>query len=442
MLSSLTRSLLAVLLAAIIATPAAMMSSTPRVASAAKTAAELGIPESNMPPELGASGIEAYVPETGHSVTGYMQDYWRANGGASVYGNPISQPFGASNQLYSQAFERGVFQYSEVWLYSDDAAVRLAPIVIEDYALDRSERRSDGRRNGADRRTAHFPASINSVRAEQVYNEGGSISPFTGYSISGPYAAWYEAHEGWFYLGAPMSEPMRMRGVEGQVYQNGILLNQDGVLNLAPLPREHPERYGIDTTPIEQGMMPVYSEGMFYTTYNPFSVDPTTLTGPKRIEVDRDTQTMRAYQGDVLVLESPVSTGLKPNYTEIGLFHVRIKYESQSMEGFTDSSGEVVSVGTDATQEAGEDGERYSVDDVPHVMYINYEAEALHGAYWHDNFGEPMSHGCINQPLDVAKFMYEFSPLGTPVTVVGEPRPEDTKDDETDEAPGADGNGG
>ena len=437
MLSTATRALLSVLLAAIIATPFATMSSTPRVAAAASaiSAAELGIPESNMPPKLGASEIEAWVPETGHSVTGYMLDYWRANGADSVYGNPISQPYGASNQLYSQAFERGVFQYSEVWLYSDDAAVRLAPIVKEDNARARSERRSDGRRHGADRRSSHIPAAINEVRANEVYNEGGRISSFTGYSISGAYANWYDNHEGWFYMGPPISEPMRIRGVEGQIFENGILLNQEGVITVAPLPREHPERYGIDTTPVAQGTMPVYSESMFYTAYNPFGVDPTTITGPKRIEVDRDTQTMRAYQGDVLVLESLISTGLSPNLTEIGFFHVRIKYASQSMEGFTNASGEVVAVGADAEQPE-DGGEQYSVEDVPHVMYINYEAEALHGAYWHNNFGQPMSHGCINQPLDVAAFMFEFAPLGTPVTVTGEPRPEDEKKDEEALVPG------
>ncbi len=410
MFTTLVRTTLSILIATIIATPLAFMTSTPRVSAA--TAAELGIPEENMPPDMGASKIEAWVPETGHSVTGYMLDYWRANGAASVYGNPISQPFGASNQLYSQAFERGVFQYSPVWLYSDDAAVRMMPIVQDQVTANRSTTRSDGRRLGADRRASMIPASINPTRATEIANEGGRISTFTGYGISGIYGQWYDSHEGWFYLGPPVSEPMLIRGVEGQMFANGILLNQDGVVVVAPLPREHPEKYGFDTTPIAQGDLPVYSEAMFYTVYNPYGVDPTTLTGPKRIEVSISEQTMRVYQGDTLVLQSLVSTGLDPNNTEVGFFHVRIKYKSQTMEGFTNGSGEVVSFG-----EEGE-GEQYSVKDVPDVMYINYEAEALHGAYWHNNFGHKMSHGCINQPLDVAAFMFEFAPLGTPVTVV------------------------
>jgi lipoprotein-anchoring transpeptidase ErfK/SrfK len=73
----------------------------------------------------------------------------------------------------------------------------------------------------------------------------------------------------------------------------------------------------------------------------------------------------------------------------------------------------VLSVGTTEGQ-----GTPYDVKDVPNVMYINYDAEALHGAYWHNNFGHRMSHGCINLPLDVAAFLYEWAPVGTAVTVI------------------------
>ena len=62
--------------------------------------------------------------------------------------------------------------------------------------------------------------------------------------------------------------------------------------------------------------------------------------------------------------------------------------------------------------------EEYNVPDVPDVMYFDNDGNALHGAYWHNNFGTPMSHGCVNLPLDVAHWMYEWAPIGTPVTVV------------------------
>ena len=57
--------------------------------------------------------------------------------------------------------------------------------------------------------------------------------------------------------------------------------------------------------------------------------------------------------------------------------------------------------------------------DVPYVQYFNNEAEALHGAYWHNNFGSPMSHGCINLPVYSARWMYGWGTLGTQVWVHG-----------------------
>lgn len=414
MIKSALRAMLAIVMTALLATPAAAFDPPPGQVWAKPTAEELGIPAENMPRFLGQSQIDAYVPETGHSVTGYMLDYWRANGAETVYGNPISQPFGASNNLYSQAFERGIFQYSTVWLHSDDAAVRLMPIVQQSLDESRTERRSDGRREAADRRSGVVPPSVDTVRVEDISDSGGRLSTETGFSIAGKFGAWYDAHEGWFYLGSPLSEPMRIRGVEGQMFQNGILLSQDGVINVAPLPRENPMKYGFDTTPIDQGDRPVYSEALFYTTWNPYGVDPTTIaTAPKHIVVNIAEQKLYAYQGDTLVLETWTSTGLEPNETEIGFFHVRIKYEAQTMQGFENGSGEVISLGAE-----GSEGNHWAVADVPNIMYFNYQAEAIHGAYWHNNFGNRMSHGCVNLPLDTAAFMWEFAPLGTPVTVV------------------------
>jgi lipoprotein-anchoring transpeptidase ErfK/SrfK len=63
-------------------------------------------------------------------------------------------------------------------------------------------------------------------------------------------------------------------------------------------------------------------------------------------------------------------------------------------------------------------GEYYNVPDVPWVLYFTNSGHALHGTYWHNNFGTPMSHGCVNLPLDVAAWLYDWAPMGTPVRVV------------------------
>jgi lipoprotein-anchoring transpeptidase ErfK/SrfK len=411
--SLLTRALIAVLALTLLAP--GFPGTAPSVATASSLAEQLGLDPDYIPPEMGQSLLDVYVAETGHSVRGYMLDYWRANGAASVYGNPISEPFGASNGLYSQAFERGIFQFSPHWMWTDDPAVRLMPIGKQEVREDRLSTRTDGRRTGADRRTSAWtPGTESTVRVNDVTNEGGRFSNLTGYSISGEFAAWYDSHEGWFYMGEPISEPHRSRGALVQYFENGMLMQQDGVVVPAPLPREKPEAYGVDTTPVAQDGRPEFSEALFFQNQNPAGIDAAQLTGRKRIDVSIGEQMMRVYQGDTLVLESYISTGLTPNDTEVGNFHVRIKFEEQTMAGFTNGTGEVV--GLDGG-EGEQTGDRYEVSDVPHVMYINYEAEALHGAYWHNNFGQKMSHGCINLPLDVAAYMFDFAPLGTAVTV-------------------------
>jgi hypothetical protein len=402
-------------------------------AQSAITAQDLGLPEEMMPVDFGQTTLRVYVSETGHTVEGQMLDYWRANGAAAVYGNPISEVFAAPNGFYSQAFERGIFQYNPDWTLTDNPTVRLMPTGRKSLS-DRTETsRADGRRTRGDRRlSAWTPGWENETRAAEVANEGGRYSEDTGYSISGEFGAWYDSHEGWFYIGEPISEPLRERGMTVQYFEKTILVaGPDGVVPAA-LPLEHPERYGFETTPVENAGLPEFSEALFLTEPNPYGVDAASIPGRKRIVVDLDNQTLTAYQGGEIILQTLVSTGVDPNDTEIGAFHVRIKFPEKDMTGVTNGEGEVTSVGTEVENAPGDEdgGTEYLVQDVPDVMFINYEAEALHGAYWHNNFGQRMSHGCINLPLDVAAYLYDWAPLGTAVTVTSIYPPDDDDEDQ------------
>jgi lipoprotein-anchoring transpeptidase ErfK/SrfK len=49
-------------------------------------------------------------------------------------------------------------------------------------------------------------------------------------------------------------------------------------------------------------------------------------------------------------------------------------------------------------------------------MYF-YRGYSFHGTYWHNNFGFPMSHGCVNMPTPEAEWLYNFAEVGTPVHV-------------------------
>jgi lipoprotein-anchoring transpeptidase ErfK/SrfK len=117
--------------------------------------------------------------------------------------------------------------------------------------------------------------------------------------------------------------------------------------------------------------------------------------GPKWVDVDLTTQTMVAYEGETTVYTARVSSGTWDHPTVLGTYRVYAKYVSTRMQG-------------------GEGIEHYDIPDVPYTMYF-YAGYALHGAYWHNNFGHPMSHGCVNLPVDVSKWMYDWAPIGTMV---------------------------
>lgn len=133
-----------------------------------------------------------------------------------------------------------------------------------------------------------------------------------------------------------------------------------------------------------------------------FSQRPANVLGasyPNRwIEVDLSEQTLRAWDGDSLFLETKVSTGLPWFATPEGEFRIWSKIRATRMEG---GSGKYY----------------YNLPNVPFVMFFeNKETPgmkgfSLHGTYWHDEFGTPRSHGCVNLRTSVAeKLFYWTSP--------------------------------
>ncbi len=115
--------------------------------------------------------------------------------------------------------------------------------------------------------------------------------------------------------------------------------------------------------------------------------------GKRWIEVDLTNQTLTAWQGDVPVMFTAISSGRAGTPTVTGRFTVGTKYKVARMTG-----------------------PGYDIPDVPWVMYF-HQGYALHGAYWHNNFGVPMSHGCVNLRPGEAEMLYNWAPAGTEVYV-------------------------
>jgi lipoprotein-anchoring transpeptidase ErfK/SrfK len=113
----------------------------------------------------------------------------------------------------------------------------------------------------------------------------------------------------------------------------------------------------------------------------------------KWIEVDLSQQRLYAYENGRMVFTTLISSGRSPYRTPIGSFRVWAKVRRQTMSG-----------------------PGYRLPNVQWVMYFAGE-NAIHGTYWHNNFGRPMSHGCVNATNKAAQWLYNWAPKGTLVVV-------------------------
>lgn len=123
--------------------------------------------------------------------------------------------------------------------------------------------------------------------------------------------------------------------------------------------------------------------------------------GVKRIEVDLTNQRLLAFEGNQKVYEFPVSTG-KWMPTPTGTFQIWGKFR------YTKMSGGSAALHT-----------YYYLPNVPYVMFFGNDSVpaargfSLHGTYWHNNFGHPMSHGCVNMRTEDAGTIFNWSSPST-----------------------------
>jgi hypothetical protein len=124
---------------------------------------------------------------------------------------------------------------------------------------------------------------------------------------------------------------------------------------------------------------------------------PTHLEPTERwVDVDRSRQIMVAYEGPTPVWAALVSTGRTGHATTAGEFRVRVKLSSDDMSNTSAS-----------TEDRSAD--LYFVARVPWVMYY-HRGEAFHAAFWHDDFGQVRSHGCINLSPEDARWLFRWAP--------------------------------
>jgi lipoprotein-anchoring transpeptidase ErfK/SrfK len=123
--------------------------------------------------------------------------------------------------------------------------------------------------------------------------------------------------------------------------------------------------------------------------------------GKKRIIVNINNQSLQALEYDKIVFQTQISSGMAGSSTPdgsnstdtpIGDFNVYSKMPSKHM-----GSGELTS-----------DPEAYVLPGVPWTSFFVESGVAFHGTYWHDNFGNRMSHGCINMKTEEALWIFRW----------------------------------
>jgi hypothetical protein len=237
----------------------------------------------------------------------------------------------------------------------------------------------------------------------------------TDQTIQNGFLDFWQSGDAQILLGNPISEEFAgEKKVTYQYFESGILSwTEADDVQIHPAGEEVAEQLKLDTDKIDPPEdLPWYDEALFIAPEPEISVpavgaDSGEGPGPqqgawKEIVISLGAQTLWAYEDNALVISTLVSTGTAETVaveTPIGYYQVLTKYDVQTMEGTISD-------------------EYYRVEDVPYVMYFDNLGNAIHGAYWHSNFGTPMSHGCVNAPLDIAAFLYDWAPIGTAVSVI------------------------
>lgn len=352
-----------------------------------------------------------YIEKTGHTLDRLFLEAWRTDPG--LLGNPITEELEQVTGLGGDPKAVHTVQYFErmaiAYVPENEPGNQVETLPLGRDAAQRVDRRNR-------------PAVETRGTCQGLEEDVCVAFDETDHTLRLGFKEYWETVGGEDVLGLPRSKEFVARdGRTVQFFDKAALQWQPGEdVTLRSLGKEAAKRLKLDTKPIPRPAdVPTFDEALFVPPLpepDPPVVDedPGIVVGgdgfgpgrfqdgDKEIVISISAQAMWAYEGDQVVNSSLVSTGVgevPETVTPLGFHQILSKYDVQTMEGTISD-------------------EYYRVPDVPDVMYFDNLGNALHGAYWHNNFGTPMSHGCVNLPLDIAAWMYDWAPIGTAVTVI------------------------
>lgn len=335
---------------------------------------------------------KVWFAETGHVVKDGFLAHWRHQGALANLGYPMTEEFvdPVSNRP-TQYFERAVMTWhaenSGEWQV---LLRRLGAELVEDRLNETPFKPVTGASDGC-----------------TFYSE-------TNHRLCNGFRTYWEDNGGLWMFGYPLSEEFTEDGRVVQYFERARFEwhpENAGTIYEVLLGRLGADAATADRvvqTPIAQpGDVPGYSPDLWSVPDpEPDEPDVWLPAGAPTydaywIDINLSQQYMTAYEYDTPILGTYISSGTWDYPTPTGYFSIFSKLRYDDM-----TSGLAVPP-----------GEYYYVEDVPHVMYFAAGGYAIHGAYWHNMFGTPYSHGCISAPLWAAEWFYGWAPYGTTVYI-------------------------
>ncbi|MGH2350878.1 MAG: L,D-transpeptidase family protein [Chloroflexota bacterium] len=353
-------------------------------------AGPLSGPAAQAAPTAVLAASEVYFEETGHTVSGPFWQYWLTYG-LDAFGYPISEPF-EDGGVRNQYFQRARFELPP------GGGVRLGMLGVETVGVQPPPTNADGTPLAAD-------------------GPGIRRIPATGHTVAG---AFLPAYDRWApVLGHPIA-PEEVAGTGYIQYFANARLEWDpfGGTRLGLLGTEVATQRGVNTEPVDlpAGMV-TWSDfaGALVADEDARRAFGAGIAGhlgffPGRGErwvlVNIPQQRVTAYVGTTVVFSDFCSTGVAAKgLTSKGLFAINRRIYNETMDSTT--------IGYPRGHP-----KYYRLENVLYTQYFDTAGTALHYAWWHNNFGWPMSYGCVNLRLSTAQWFWNWATIGTRVVVV------------------------
>ena len=326
-----------------------------------------------------------YFEETGHTVSGPFLRFWRQYG-LEAFGYPISEAYDDGG-VQNQYFQRARFELAP------DGSVRLGLLGIEG-------------------------GGQSPVPADAAPVEGAVVVPETGHTVAG---AFLSAYREWrTTLGPPIGPELHVGPGDAyvQYFSLGRLeYDPAGGLRRGLVGEEIARQRGVSLAPVTQpagsatwreylgALIADEAERRAFAARVTNNAPFVPGFGQRWVLVNLNQQRVYAYEHVRQLFTDVISSGrADKGLSTRGVFAINRRIPNETMDSTT--------IGYPKGH-----AKYYRLENVLYTQYYN-GGEALHYAWWHSNFGQPMSYGCINMRLTTARYFWDWATMGTPVVVV------------------------